>query len=570
VTADPVKWTYRQLDAAANAIIRALRPHVAPGELVGVCQPRSPMSAAVAVALARLGAVYLPMGASPGAGRLRMLADETGLRCLLAARTISPPRGWSEQSLDADADLRLALRVGAGAGRHAQALHAVITSGSTGSPKTALVPHRAVANLVTWTCDRLRLGPDARVSLLVESSFDAHLWEIWSALSVGATLCVAPTDVQSSISELVQWWQRDAVTHCLLPTPMAELLFDRPWPRDMAMRYLVVGGDRMRTRPPADCTAAVINVYGPAECTVITTAHQVEPAAARHAPPIPIGTPISAVTLFVTDPEGLMVPQGHVGELRIAGAGVALGYLDARRSAESFVAAPAGQTAADRVYRTGDKVVMRPDGVFEFIGRLDDQVKISGVRIEPAEVEAALEAHESVKRAVVVAVQSANTDGALRLAAFLEPVDVASVGQGASAALDAVLDTARARLLPQAVPAVVRFVERFPLTANGKVDRSQLARQLPVARLAAAPPVIDSVADQLLAFCRRLLDYPDLTTDQNFNDAGGTSLAVARLLTEIEQRYHIRVRAVEVMRQPNLRALAALVEARRIEAQSAR
>ncbi|MER6687165.1 AMP-binding enzyme [Streptomyces olivaceoviridis] len=237
--------------------------------------------------------------------------------------------------------------------------------------------------------------------------------------------------------------------------------------------------------------------------------------------------------------------------------------MDPRRTTERFVPAPAGRPYAERVYRTGDKAVMRPDGLLEFLGPLDEQVKISGARAEPAEVEAALETHHSVRRAVVVPFQAAG--GGFRLAAFLLLVE------GARADENAVLATVRARVLKQAVPAVVRFVDTLPLNANGKVDRALLARQ------AAAKTSVTEVARSrqlsqaedteafLLAACRRLLDQPHLTPADNLTESGGTLLAVARLVALLKSTYPIRIRAAEVMCQPDLAALAALVATRRAE-----
>ncbi|MDH6133742.1 amino acid adenylation domain-containing protein [Kitasatospora sp. MAA4] len=555
----PAVWSYRELDAAAERLAVALCELVEPGELVGVCLERSPLLVAAAVAVARIGAVYLPLGAQPGQERLRALTEDAGIGCLLTDGALAPPSGWSVQPVDGLDGAGVAVRPPGPETRISDAFYAVTTSGSTGRPKIVLVPERALVNLVGWTCDRLDLGPGARVSLLIGTTFDPHLKELWSALCSGAALHVAPQEARGSTAELFQWWRESSITHCILPTPLAELAFARPWPEGLALTHLSVGGDRMRVRPPADCTATVHNMYGPAEATVVTTTHEVGPATDGPAPAVPIGLPMSGVTVLVTDPDGRLLPRGEAGELRIGGAGLALGYLDPQRTAERFGPAPAEQGVVDRVYLTGDKVVMRADGLLEFLGRLDDQVKISGARIEPAEVEAALEAHPSVRHAVVVAVPGAG--GGLRLAAFLWSAE------GAAQDRAAVLQSARARLIEQAVPAVVRFVDEFPLNANGKVDRTLLAGQVsPTAAEQQSAKECDGAGDTelfLLATCRQLLDQNGLALDDNFATAGGTSLAAARLLAAIESTYRIRVKAAEVMRQPDLRTLAALIATRR-------
>jgi amino acid adenylation domain-containing protein len=558
VVSGSATWSYRELDAAAQQLTRSLRGLIAPGQLVGVCLGRSPELVACAIAVARIGAVYLPFGSAPGTGRLQSLIDDADIGCLIADGMTRLPSGWRVRTVAHPPGLRAGWRPREVAPRRTDAFYAVTTSGSTGKPKIVLVPEAALANLVRWACDHFTMGPGTRLSLIMGTTFDPHLKEVWSALSSGAALHVVPDEARASTAELFQWWQQSSITHCFLPTPLADLVFARPWPAGLALRHVTAGGDRMRVRPRADTTATVHNLYGPAEATVVTTAYQLNPAQAGSAADVPIGTPITGVAVFVTDEDGRLLPRGEAGELRIGGAGLAIGYLDSAATAERFVPASAEMAGVDRVYRTGDKVRMRLDGQIEFLGRLDDQVKISGVRIEPAEVEAALEAHPSVCRAVVVPVPGVT--GALRLAAFL------LLAGGAVQDAAAITRLARTRLPEQGVPNLLRFVDDYPLNANGKVDRAALAQQAAPAA-ANCPAAVTSAASEteafLLATCRQMLDHPGLTLDVNFTDAGGTSLAAAQLLAAIEATYGIRVKAAEVIRQPDLRALAALVDTRR-------
>ncbi|GAA2143454.1 hypothetical protein GCM10009760_29860 [Kitasatospora kazusensis] len=554
-------WTYQELDATARRIAAALAGRVRPGDLVGVCLDRSPVLAAVAVALGRLGAVYLPLGSRPAPSRLKSLAGDGAVNCLLTDGSTAAPEGWSVRTPAGQAPVALALPVGEARPAAAPgAFYAVTTSGTTGTPKVILVREAALANLVRWYCREHEMGPGARVSLLVGTTFDPHLKELWSALCSGSALHVAPDEVRLSTAELFQWWGEAGITSCILPTPLAELAFGRPWPAGLALRHLSVGGDRMRTRPPAGCTTTVHNMYGPAEATCVISSHRVDPAPADPDAPVPIGVPMSGVTVFVTDRDGAVLPHGEAGELRVGGAGLALGYLDPALTAARFVPAPESARAVGTVYRTGDKVRMDGAGQLEFLGRLDDQVKISGARIEPAEVEAALEQHPSVRHAVVVTQPVAG--GELRLAAFVQPAD------GAIAEPAAILRTAREHLIEQAVPTSLHLVGEFPLNANGKVDRAELARRVATpASGAAAPEATGTLLAEteafLVATSRQLVGVPTLGPGDNFSAAGGASLAAARLLAVIEATYGIRVKATEVMRQPDLRALAALVAGRR-------
>ncbi|UMP06744.1 amino acid adenylation domain-containing protein [Amycolatopsis sp. EV170708-02-1] len=557
VVSGQVTWSYRDLNRTAARIIRALDGRVSPGQLVGVCLERSPLLVASAVALARIGAIYLGLGVRPEADRIQSIADDAKIDHLLIEDSATLTSGWRIEPAAEVGGLSIGSRNGPAHRYPREAFCAVATSGSTGKPKVMLLCQDAVANLISCTCSRFEIDSTSRVGLFASPTFDLHVYELWGALSSGGTLHVAPKDSRGSVSELFRWWMESAITHCALPTQLAELAFDQRWPDDLTMRHILVAGDRMRKRPPTECSAVVHNGYGPAEATVLTTTYRLRPQSDDPEGAIPIGEPLAGYSVFITDEDGRILPRGEAGEIRIGGVGLALGYVDQERTAERFVSAPSGQSYADRVYLTGDRAVLRADGLFEFLGRMDEQVKISGARIEPAEVEAALETHESVRSAVVVPFQG--TGGSLRLAAFLLLRD------GAEADTVAVLDNARTRVLEQAVPAMVRFVDSLPINTNGKVDRADLVRQA-AAAATASPEAVRSHAPQgtedfLLAACRQVFDQPELNLVDSLPDSGGTSLAIARLLALIESTFEIRVKASEVMRQPNLSAIAALIAA---------
>lgn len=555
-------WTYRALDELARSAAGDLRRSAGERHLVGVCLDRSASQVALALALARLGAAYLPLGPRPAGDRLRAALAAPGLAALVTGGDLEPPAGWSALAPtlpgDVPAELLLppepapAATVAPGG---EPPLYVVLTSGSTGRAKAVAVGSASLANLLRWYCARCDLRPGARVSLLIGTSFDPHLMEMWAALCSGATLCVAPAGVQSSPAALVDWLRARRVTACILPTPLAELVFELDWPSDLALEHLVVGGDRLRRWPPPIGRARVHNMYGPAEATVVTTAHELLPGAAAGAGPVPIGRPISGVEVRVADEEGRTVTIGEAGELLVGGAGLALGYLDPEQTASRFVRL-AGPLEA-RVYRTGDRALMRPDGVLEFLGRLDDQVKVSGVRVEPGEVEAALERAPDVRQAIAVPVRTPAGDA--RLVAFVR------LAPGAADIPPGLLDSLRASLPEAAVPAAVHVLSEVPLTSTGKVDRAALA-----AMASERPTTAGDLArtaggtlDVLVGACREVLVESDVTPATNFLDAGGDSMAAARLLVRIEEVWGVRLRAAEVLRQPDLAALADLIDRRR-------
>ncbi|GHH42424.1 non-ribosomal peptide synthetase [Streptomyces candidus] len=599
VTDGPHSWTYRQIDEAADALVRTWDGRVRPGDLVGVCLDRSAALVVTAVALARVGAVYLPLGPRPGERRLAAVGEDVGVTCLIGAPEVLPQRHREAghlalplpaEGVNAAAGVVAAFLPPAPGARPAPsgALYAVLTSGSTGRPKAVAVAEPALAALLSWYREETGLSPGDRQTLLIGVAFDPHVMELWAGLTSGATLVPAPDAVRWDPGALTDWWRDAAVTVAVTATPMAEPLLDRPWPQDLTLRHLVVGGDRMRRRPGPDVTAVVHNAYGPAEATVVTTTHSMRATDddVREDAPPPIGLPLPGVCVLVTDPEGTLVARGEDGELCVGGLQLAMGYLDAALTARRFTAPPAAglPPEVDRVYRTGDRVRMRADGALEFLGRLDDQVKISGVRIEPAEVEAALEQDPAVRSAVVVAPRDA--EGRARLVAYVLPVaDRSDATADAPAAgpypestpahapdPDALLASVRAWLPEQAVPSAVRVVEAFALDANGKVDRAALLRReaetqehTDSAATDGAPALpADATANERLVLetVRKLLDRPSAALTDNFTDIGGTSLAAARLLTAVERETGVRLRAPELLRQPDLRAVVAVLDKR--------
>ncbi|WP_079148329.1 non-ribosomal peptide synthetase [Streptomyces agglomeratus] len=573
--------TYRQLDAAADQVVTVLRDRVGAGDLVGVCLDRSAALVVTAVAIARIGAVYLPLGPRPGERRLGAVTEDLDVVCLIGDAAVLPPRHRAAEHIRlplpgeganaADAVVAAFAPPPPGALRAPrEAFYAVLTSGSTGRPKAVVVAEPALGTVLDWYRAETGLAPGDRQSLLIGVAFDPHLLELWAGLTSGAALVPAPDDVRWDTGLLTSWWREAAISVAVAATPTVEPMLEQPWPQDLVLRHLVVGGDRMRRRPGADVTATVHNAYGPAEATVVTTTHAMRAADADAEGPgaPPIGVPLPGVTVVVTGADGRPVARGEEGELRIGGSALALGYLDPELTASRFTDPAPGVVlpGVGRLYRTGDRVRMRQDGPLEFLGRLDDQVKISGVRIEPAEVEAALERDPAVRGAVVTAPRT--PDGRTRLVAYVRLVP------GAAASGEALLTAVRAWLPEQAVPSAVRLVDSFPLDANGKVDRAELTQEATAPGAAGAPdagaPASATPGERLvLAAVRDLLARPTTVLSDNFTEVGGTSIVAARLLTVIEREGGVRLRAPELLRQPDLRAVAALVDRRREAAQGA-
>ena len=282
----------------------------------------------------------------------------------------------------------------------------IYTSGSTGKPKGVEIEHRGLVNLITWHQREYDVKSSDRATQIASPAFDASVWEIWPYLASGASIHIPDEETRTSPLDLLRWLEREAITLTFLPTPLAEAILDALKefdPAGLKLRAVLTGGDKLHQQSDAALPFRLMNHYGPTENTVVTTWAFVSPE--WDATP-PIGKPIANTRVYVLDERMRPVPIGVPGELYIAGDGLARGYRDRPdTTAEKFVRNPFSGNAGDRLYRTGDRVRYLPDGNIEFLGRLDQQVKVRGFRIELGEIEAILGQHPAVKECVVDARQ---------------------------------------------------------------------------------------------------------------------------------------------------------------------
>jgi amino acid adenylation domain-containing protein len=522
---------YGELDAAANRIANALIARgVRRGELVAVCMERSAALPAALLGAWKAGAAYVPIDPAYPAERIGYMVADSGARVLLtqdglAGRmaefgvpvlALDARGGFAESASDA----RPAVTVDA-----SDLAYVIYTSGSTGMPKGVMVEHRALANLAGWHQDAFGVTAADRATLLAGVGFDASAWETWPYLACGASLHVALEAARTEPAALRDWLAAERITVTFLPTPLTESVLALPWAADSALRVMLTGGDRLRSRPRADASFRLVNAYGPTENTVVATAGAV--AAEGDALPS-IGRPIGNTTAYVLDAYGNPTPSGIPGELFVGGAQVARGYL--RRpalTAERFVPDAFGKTPGGRLYRTGDRVRWTREGEIEFLGRTDFQVKVRGFRIEPGEIEAALRAHPAVADAVCVA--RAEDGGAPRLLAWA----VADADEALPAALREHL---RGRLPEYMVPAAIGIVARLPLTPNGKVDAAALPT--PDAAVVAAAEHVEprNETERVLAgLVAGLVRAERVGVHDNFFDLGGDSILAIQLVGQARQ-----------------------------------
>ncbi|MFD5826747.1 amino acid adenylation domain-containing protein [Lentzea sp. NPDC060358] len=528
--------TYRQLDERANRLAHRLIALGARREtVVGVCTDRDTSSIVALLAVLRTGAAYLPIDPTYPAERLvHLLADaqapvvvtQPALAHLVASSDAAKVvldgeiGDFPATAPDVPADPR-------------DAAYVIYTSGSTGRPKGVVVEHRAFTAQTAWLVPALGLVPSDRSSHLSAQGFDAAVAEIWPTLVAGAALHLPSPLVVEDTEALAQWIADSRITVSSLATPRLEAMLDEPALAASSVRVLHTGGDVLRRRPPEGMPFELYNTYGPTECTVNSTCDLVSPGDDTDLPPI--GTPIDNYRAYVLDEHLCPVAPGVVGELYVAGAGVARGYLGMPGlTATRFVACPEG----GRMYRTGDLVRWLPDGRLAFHGRSDQQVQLRGLRIETGEVEAALCGLPEIGQAAVVVRDD-------RLVGYLvapDGIDPAAVRR------------ALGEFLPRyMVPGAFVVLPALPLTPNGKLDR----RALPAPEVVAAaqrPPATPLEAT-LCALFAEVLSRP-VGPDDGFFDLGGHSLLAAKLVSRIRAELGVRPELRLLFDAPTPAALA--------------
>ncbi|WP_326563607.1 non-ribosomal peptide synthetase/type I polyketide synthase [Micromonospora peucetia] len=550
VVAGETRWTYRDLHDRADATARRIRAAgIGADDIVAVCLLRRPELIAAQLGVLMAGAAFLPLDPELPPARVAALLADSGARLLVATAGVDHPTGVPRLLVEEPTPAHLPAPAAAPAPEHlAWCVH---TSGSTGAPKAVAVPHRAAVDTVTWHARALALtGADA-VAHGLGLGFDANLAEIYPALAAGATIHLVPSQARSDPARLRDWWARSGITVAFLPTPLAELVFALPTPPAGTLRVLVVGGSQLRRRPPAGFPARVLNAYGPTENTIVTTAGPVTPDGTG---PIDIGEPVDNRRVYLLDPRGRPVPPGAAGELHVGGGGLARGYLGRPADTSAvFVPDPYSPTPGAVMYRTGDRVRLRGDGTLEFLGRLDDQVKIAGHRVEPGEAGTVLALLPGVRQATVVARHDRGDDP--YLAAYVVPeTDTESPADRATRLTGALVELLPAYLVPRAWVTL----DALPTTDTGKIDTARL----PAPAVDTTGPQARTENERLLhdAWCAEL-GVPRLPLDVPFFASGGHSLAAVRLANRLTDLLGSEVGVHRILRAPGIRAMAASLAA---------
>lgn len=550
--------TYGELNARASQLAEHLRSlGVAPDVLVGLCLERSLAFVVGALAILKAGGAYVPLDPAYPAERLAFMLNDAKPPVLVTQQCIAdrlPSGAWKVAGLDPNG-LHAPLRKTDAPDRDVAAdnlAYVIYTSGSTGQPKGVQVTHGNLLNLISWHQRAFGVTAADRATQLASPGFDAAVWEVWPYLTAGASLHLPNDCTRLAPESLRDWLVAQNITISFLPTTLAEGVLKLEWPRETALRFLLTGADTLHNYPRPGLPFALVNNYGPTECTVVTTSATIPPREKpEHLPPI--GHPIDNYQVYILDAQMRAVPAGSPGELYVGGAGVARGYLNrADLTAEKFVPSPF--EAGARLYRTGDLAKRLPDGQFVFLGRVDEQVKIRGYRVEPHEVAAVLENHPAVQASVVVAQDDGH--GGKRLVAYIVPAADSDV------TAPELQNFLQSYVPDYMMPAVFVRLDAPPLTPNGKLDRAALpepdSSNVLRAELYVAPST--PVEERLAEILAPLLNVERVGVNDNFFLLGGHSLLGTQLIARVRDTFGVELPLRTIFDSPALGKLAGEIE----------
>ena len=553
-----VHVSYGELNRRANLLAhRLLRMGVGTESLVGLCAERSPEMIIGMIAILKAGAAYVPFDATYPAERLEFMIADTKPRAMLTqksfASSIMGNRTVSTILLDeAPSEVFPDDEQNPQSPATASSLaYVMYTSGSTGRPKGVMVENRSIVRLV-FNTNYCHFGPDEVFLQLAPISFDASTFEIWGALLHGATLVIMPPQ-PPSLQEIGDHIREHKVTMMWLTAGLFHLFVDQRLEDLRPLRQLLAGGDSLSSAHVRKVLERIphltlINGYGPTENTTFTCCHSM-----RHGDTIPnsvsIGRPISNTFVYLLNDDLHPVPLGEVGEICAGGDGVVRGYLNSPElTAEKFVADPFSSNPGARLYRTGDLARWQPDGTLEFLGRSDTQVKILGHRIELGEIEVVALQHPAVRQACV----NAQTDAAgnKRLVAYY-----VSDAQRASSSeeLKAFLSV---KLPAYMLPTAFVFMNAFPLTPNGKVDRGALLAASEVNESLPQRPKGTDLEEELASLWKEVLGAQRVGLDENFFDLGGDSLLLVAVHSQLQKTLQREVQITDLFEHVTVRSLA--------------
>ncbi len=539
--------TYRELNNKSNQISHYLiTQDIELEERIGLCVERSPEMIIGILGILKAGATYVPIDPDYPEQRLTFMLEDAGTKWLLTQAALKESLSklaLKQTIISIDTDMEgisiqkpkntnLAITPG-------NLAYIIYTSGSTGRPKGVAIPHTNVVALCHWHQNALEVHCGVKGTQVANISFDATVWEIWPYITSGACLFILLKDVVLSSDQLVRYLNVNRITHCFLPTPLVERTLSEPCLPNVALKYLLTGGDKLNPILRSNFPFKIINNYGPTEVTVATTSGEVN----LGSPIAPsIGFPIENTKTYLLDNELNPVPIGVVEELFIGGERLARGYLNRPDiTAEKFIPNSYSGKPGDRLYRSGDLARYLPNGRLEFIGRVDNQVKIRGFRIELGEIENVLSNSPNIHEVIVLA--------PIREGESRENYLVAYVVLKTREKQDTdFLKQMMGKVLPEyMVPQHFVLLDELPLTPNGKIDRQALPEpeSASLFKQEYIAPTTDT-EKKLAHIWSKVLSLPESKVGilDNFFSLGGHSMLAAQVASQIRKNigYPINIR----------------------------
>jgi amino acid adenylation domain-containing protein len=531
--------TYRQLDRRSNQVAhRLISRGVGRGDLVAVQMERCLDLVTVLLGILKTGAAYVPIDVQWPASRRKLILNETRAQVLVTQSFLADhvdPELFPCLDIDlADTFEGLPETPPTAKVTADDLMYVLYTSGTTGEPKGVMVEHAGILNVLTWMVRQYRFSSADCVLHKAAYTFDASVCEIFLPLISGGTLVIAKPGGYRDPKYLAEVIRKECVTTIVMVPSMLWHFLDEPLISECrSLRHVFCGGERLspelRDYFFSKLHIPLHNLYGPTEASILVTTWTCWSEDTR--PFVPIGSPIDNVVTYVFDEEGCPVPVGAVGELYIGGVALARGYLGRlSENAKRFIPYPDPQSRWHVLYRTGDLVRQHPDGILEYKGRVDEQVKINGFRVELGEIEACLRRVRQVRNVAVVAEQTIDGRGA-QLVAYLE------------ATLEEIslrdLRDHLANYVPDyMIPTRFKVMRQFPLSAHEKLDKAKLA-DLPAVALTNESPGAAASTDMerwLVGIWSEILGVPSVGIRDDFFELGGDSIAALKIVAMCKQK----------------------------------
>jgi len=541
------KWTYGELNARANRIARILMDcGVTADERVGILTKPSLEMAAGVLGVLKAGAAFVPIDPAYPQERISYILQDSGAKLLLTQEALDVPDGYTGDTILLDGGrsiLSLPLDENDEANPQTETTadhlaYMIYTSGTTGQPKGVMVEHHALVNLCFWHHDAFAMTADDKSAKYAGFGFDASIWEMFPTWTIGAELHVIDEAIRLDITRLNHYFEEHGVTITFLPTQLAEQFMEL---ENTSLRMLLVGGDKLKRAVKQPYT--IVNNYGPTENTVVATSGVINPEEGS----LSIGRAIANTRAYILGDGDQVQPEGIAGELCVAGRGLARGYLNREEeTAKRFTADPF--VPGERMYRTGDLVKWNAQSGIEYIGRIDQQVKVRGYRIELSEIEVRLAQLADVHDAAVTAVE--DKAGNTALCAYVAP------RQDDIEALKAALkDT----LPDYMVPAFWVEMDELPVTANGKIDKKALPEPDIEAGSAAYKAPETEMETLLSDIWEEVLGLDQIGVSDNFFTLGGDSIKGIQMASRLNQHGY-KLEMKDLFQHPTIEELVSYVE----------